>query len=224
MLTAPANAFFFFPGGFGTLDEFFEVVDYMELGLMDRSPVVLVGREFWQPVVTFLREKCCTIGAVNPKEVDSWHIVDTAEEAFELVRHVDERVESCSIDSTSPFCQIGTEWNIFRIMAELVNGFEFLTKLKNEVTVFATQSGHVSSPYMQATYNVGKLLAQAKMTVISGGGPGEQEALCQGVHDANGKSVGFAMRLQGKERLNSFVTSSMSFFFPFIPSFPRQRR
>jgi uncharacterized protein (TIGR00730 family) len=41
MLTSPGNAFVFFPGGFGTLDEFFEVVDYMELGFMDRSPVVL---------------------------------------------------------------------------------------------------------------------------------------------------------------------------------------
>jgi uncharacterized protein (TIGR00730 family) len=216
MLTAPANAFFFFPGGFGTLDEFFEVVDYMELGLMDRSPIILVGRHFWQPVVNFLREKCCAIGAVDPKEMDNWHIVDTAEEGYELVKHVDERVETCTRDSTSPFCQIGSEWNIFRIMAEMVNGFEFLTRLHREVTVFATQSGHVASPYMKSAYTIGKLLANAGATVINGGGPGEQEALCQGVHDMGGRSIGFAMKIHGKERLNPFLTNSMSFFFPFI--------
>jgi uncharacterized protein (TIGR00730 family) len=101
-------------------------------------------------------------------------------------------------------------------MAELVNGFEFLTKLKREVTVFATQSGHVASPYMKAAYDVGKLLANAGATVINGGGPGEQEALCQGVHDMGGTSIGFSMKIHGKERLNPFVSNSMSFFFPFI--------
>ena len=56
MLTSPADAFVFFPGGFGTMDEFFEVVDYMELGQMRKTTVVLVGKEFWTPLLNFLNK------------------------------------------------------------------------------------------------------------------------------------------------------------------------
>src|SRR3990167_3957342 len=57
MLTSPANAFAFFPGGFGTLDEFFEVTDLMELHMLAKAPIVMVGRKFWQPMIDFLSQQ-----------------------------------------------------------------------------------------------------------------------------------------------------------------------
>src|SRR3989338_7064343 len=83
MLTSPGNAFIFFPGGFGTLDQFFEVVDYMELGFMEKTPIVLVGRDYWQPIVDFLKQKSIALAhSLSEKEIQDWHIVETADEAF----------------------------------------------------------------------------------------------------------------------------------------------
>ncbi len=218
MLTAPANAFFFFPGGFGTFDEFFEVVDYMELGLMDRAPIILIGRDFWGPLVKFLRQEVvANLGAVSQEEIDRWHIVETAEDAFELVKNLEERKNACTIDSASPFCQIGTEWNIFRIMAELVNGFEFLTKLTREVTVFATSSSKAGElSYDSAAYEIGTLLAQRKITTITGGGPGLQEVVSKGAHEHGGETVGFPLLFRNDNQTFPHLTKNLPFFFPFI--------
>jgi uncharacterized protein (TIGR00730 family) len=217
MLTSPANAFVFFPGGFGTMDEFFEVVDYMELGLMERAPIVLVGREFWEPLLKFLRQQCAgSIKAVAEQEINNWHVVDTAAEAFEYIKDAADRPNSCTLDSTSPFCQIGTEWNIFRIMAELVNGFELLTKISNDITVFGTQTILPGHQYYEAAYQVGKIFAQNQFTTITGGGPGVQEAANKGAYENGGESIGLDIRIHDKERLNNYVTKSMGFFFPFV--------
>jgi uncharacterized protein (TIGR00730 family) len=217
MLTSPANAFVFFPGGFGTLDEFFEVVDFMELGLMQKAPVILVGKEFWQPLLKFLRS--CSAGLAHsfPEEIiDSWHLVDTAEEAFEFIKDQKLEPQECQVNENGIYCQGGPDWRIFRIMAELVDGFEFLANIKNDVTVFGTKSILPGSSYYNAAYEVGKVLAKNGFTTITGGGPGIMEAANKGAFDAGGESVGVNMRWEKGERINNFVTKNIGFFFPFV--------
>ncbi len=217
MLTSPANAFVFFPGGFGTFDEFFEVVDYIELGHMDKSPIVLVGKEFWQPVVDFLRNKSSRhVHAIVEGDLDNWHVVDTAEEAFAYIKGVKDRPNLCTVDSNNPICKGGTDWRIFRIMAELVDGFEFLTKLDDNVTVLGTKSILPGSPYYDAAYEVGKILSQHGKAVITGGGPGIMEAANKGAFENKGPSVGINMRFERGERVNEYVNKSIGFFFPFV--------
>lgn len=218
MLTSPANAFVLFPGGFGTLDEFFEVVDYMELGWMDRSPIVLVGKDFWQPIVNFLRERSSHEAKSLPEsEINLWKITDSADEAYDFIKNAPDRPNVCSNDPHNPLCEVGTDWKIFRIMAELVDGFEFLSGLKKEVTVLGTKSTLPGSKYYQAAYEVGKLLARHQYTVETGGGPGIMEAANRGAFEAGGVSVGINMRFNdGRERINNFVTKSAGFFFPFV--------
>ncbi|MSU75630.1 MAG: TIGR00730 family Rossman fold protein [Candidatus Magasanikbacteria bacterium] len=218
MLTSPGNAFVFFPGGFGTLDEFFEVVDYMELGFMDKAPIVLVGKEFWEPIVLFLRDKSIAeAGAITEEHIANWHIVDTAEEAFELIKDVPDRPNVCNNDANNPLCQEGTtDWRVFRILAELVEGFEFLTNIKNDVTILGTKTVAPGSPYYIAAYEIGKILAQNQHAVLTGGGPGIMEAANKGALDGKGKSVGINMNVGGQERSNKFLTNSISFFFPFV--------
>ncbi len=218
MLTSPGNAFVFFPGGFGTFDEFFEVVDYMELGFMDKAPIVLVGKEFWEPLVAFLRIQCIgAVGALQESDIANWHIVDTAEEAFELIKDVPDRPNVCNNDINNPLCQEGTtDWRVFRIMAELVDGFEFLMKMKNDVTVLGTKNISSGSPYYQAAYELGKVLAGYQHSVITGGGPGIMEAANKGAFEAGGQSFGININLGGRERVNKYITSSISFFFPFV--------
>ncbi len=218
MLTSPGNAFVFFPGGFGTLDELFEVVDYMEIGQMDKAPVVLVGREFWEPLVHFIRSGAMTkVKAVGENDMENWHVVDTAEEAFELVKDVKDRPNVCNNDPSNPLCHEGpTDWKIFRIMAELVEGFEFLTKVQHDVTVLGTKSILPTSKLYNSAYEVGKLLAQNKFMVVSGGGPGVMEAVSKGSYEAGGESVGINMRLNGHERVNKYLTMSRGFVFPYV--------
>ncbi len=216
MLTSPANAFVFFPGGFGTLDEFFEVVDNMEMGHMQKVPVVLVGKEFWGPIISFLKAKSVkTSFSVSEAEVDRWQVVETAKDAFEFIKNASE-IDACDINSNSPLCKSSLDWGIFRIMAELVDGFEFLTKISRGVTVLGTKSLLPGTTYYNAAYEMGKALAENKFTTITGGGPGIMEAANKGAFEKGGVSVGINMRMEKGERVNNYVTKSIGFFFPFV--------
>lgn len=219
MLTSPANAFVFFPGGFGTFDEFFEVVDYMELGFMPVSPIILVGRSFWEPVVNFVKNKSCQeIGSVKPEEFAKWQIVDTAEEAFELIKDIKDRPDACNLlSSDNPLCQGTEDWRIFRIMSELVDGFEFISKLKNNVTILGTKKIKRGSDYYEQGLLLGKKLAENGYATVTGGGPGIMEAASKGAFENGGESIGINMRFsRGHERHNDYLTNSTGFFFPFV--------
>ena len=93
MLSASAQAYVFFPGGFGTLDELFEIVTLIQTGKMSNEvPVVLVGRAFWGPLVdwitTFLWQQHRFI---EREDISLFHLVDTAEEAFAIIKKTKER-------------------------------------------------------------------------------------------------------------------------------------
>jgi len=216
MLISPSNAFVLFPGGFGTMDEFFEVVDLMELGHMKHTPVILVGKEFWQPLVDFVKEKSMKFGSIKNKDVDRWHIVETAEEAFEFIKDQKDIDNICELDPTNFRCETGgTDWKIFKIMAELVEGFEFLTGMVETVTVLGTRSMSKESPYYESAYQLGKALAENKFTTVTGGGTGIMEAANKGAFEMGGDSVGINMRRGIKESYNAYVKKAISFNFPF---------
>ena len=216
MLTSPANAFVFFPGGFGTLDEFFEVVDNMEIGYMPKVPIVLVGKEFWGPIINFLKAKSAReVHSVMEADVDSWHVVENAKDAFEFIKDLSD-AEFCVDESTNPHCQGSLDWSVFRIMAELVEGFEFLTKISNDVTVLGTKSLLPGTTYYNAAYEVGKMLAENQFVTVTGGGPGIMEAASKGAFEKGGETVGINMRAEKGERVNDYITKSIGFFFPFV--------
>ena len=223
MLTSPGNAFVFFPGGFGTMDEFFEVVDYMELGFMAKAPIILVGSSYWTPIIEFLKHQ--SVGAVHSiseQDMENWRVVDTAEEAFGYIKDVVDQTSTVLNMPPRPVMQRSseqegkTDWQVFRIMAELVDGFEFLMNIQNDVTVLGTKSVLPGSPYYDGAYELGKYLAQSGHATLTGGGPGIMEAANKGAFENGGASVGITMRYGGKERVNQFVTRSISFFFPFV--------
>lgn len=212
MLTSPANAFAFFPGGFGTLDEFFEVLDNIEMGHMEKSELVMVGSEFWQPLVNFMRKKCDEeIGALSSVSFNDFHVVDDAASAFSIIQTAQDRPPALPAQGGG-----NLDWMVFRIMAELVDGFEFLTKVKDDVTVLGTKSILPGSPYYQAAYELGKVLAKNKFMTVTGGGPGIMEAANKGAFESGGESVGINMRFERGERRNNYLTRSIGFYFPFV--------
>ncbi len=72
-----------FPGGFGTLDELFETLTLIQTGKCRRRPILLFGREFWTRLIDF--DLLIDTGMIGPQDVDLFHFVETAEEAWELL-------------------------------------------------------------------------------------------------------------------------------------------
>ena len=88
MLSFAARAYVFFPGGLGTLDEVFELITLIQTKkISEKIPVVLVGKEFWKPVDKWLKEEVYEkYQAVDREDLEIYKIVDSAEEAFELIK------------------------------------------------------------------------------------------------------------------------------------------
>jgi uncharacterized protein (TIGR00730 family) len=75
----------FFPGGFGTLDELFELLTLTQTGKVSRlQPIILYGREFWDGLVDF--GKLADRGLISPEDVDLFRICDDVDAAFEFLR------------------------------------------------------------------------------------------------------------------------------------------
>ena len=75
-----ARAVAVFPGGFGTFDEFFELLTLIQTGKMQPIPILLFGREYWDRVVNF--EAMAEEGVINENDTDLFHWVETADEAW----------------------------------------------------------------------------------------------------------------------------------------------
>lgn len=215
MLTSPANAFVYFPGGYGTMDEFFEVVDLIDQQMMNRVPVVLLGREYWEPLIQFLRTSTCPLGAAEEKDIASWHMVNTADEAFSFIKDVPDIEPACDLDSENFHCAGNIDWKIFRIMAELVEGFEFLTGLTNAITVLGTKSITADSPYYKVAYHLGRSIAEQGYAVVTGGKTGVAEAANKGAFEVGGQSVGIGNKVGASAQVNQYLTKSILFQFPF---------
>lgn len=80
-----ANALVIFPGGFGTLDELFELLTLMQTRKMHRIPVVLVGRDYWSKLINF--GHMATAGTIAPEDLELFSYADDAEGVWsELLR------------------------------------------------------------------------------------------------------------------------------------------
>lgn len=87
MLDYSAEAYVFFPGGFGTLDEFFELITLIQTGKMDRSvPIVLIGGDFWAPLIEWMRGVLLNrFGTIAPADLGIWTLTDDLNEAVHIV-------------------------------------------------------------------------------------------------------------------------------------------
>jgi len=88
MMSFSAQAYVYFPGGFGTLDEFFEIITLIQTKkIATHIPVILVGRDYWSSVCELLKELVYDeYKAVDKEDLDIFTIVDSAEEAMDIVR------------------------------------------------------------------------------------------------------------------------------------------
>jgi uncharacterized protein (TIGR00730 family) len=80
-----SQGFAVFPGGLGTLDEFFEAVTLAQCGHNIKYPIVLVGKEYWTGLIEWLKEVAVENGMISDKDLNLFRIVDTAEEARDKI-------------------------------------------------------------------------------------------------------------------------------------------
>jgi uncharacterized protein (TIGR00730 family) len=81
-----AKAFVILPGGFGTLDELFESLNLIQTRRVERFPVVLIGREYWERMIDWLKNIVFNKGCVSTSDLDIFTIVDTPEETLSVIK------------------------------------------------------------------------------------------------------------------------------------------
>jgi uncharacterized protein (TIGR00730 family) len=88
MLVKYSYAFFALPGGFGTLDEIFELMTLIQTGKIRDFPLVLLGREYWRPLLDFFRDRLVAKHTIDPLDADRLLVTDSPEEAVESITAV----------------------------------------------------------------------------------------------------------------------------------------
>ena len=85
MLVKYSSAFVVMPGGYGTLDEAFEVATLIQTGKLDRFPIIGLGGAFWYDLRKFARETLISEGVIDPEDIKFVHPVESVEEAMSFI-------------------------------------------------------------------------------------------------------------------------------------------
>ncbi len=110
-----------------------------------------------------------------------------------------------------------SSWQIFKIMAEFVDGFDALAKIGPCISIFGSARTKPGSLYYELTVEIARRLATEGFGIITGGGPGIMEAANKGAMLAGGKSVGLNINLPFEQSSNEFIDRdkllSFQYFF-----------
>jgi len=87
-LSFSAEAFIFFPGGFGTLDEFFELLTLIQTEKIEGVPLICVGSEYWNKLKDFIDSEMLARGYIDPKDNSLFTITDDLDEVVNIIKKV----------------------------------------------------------------------------------------------------------------------------------------
>ena len=89
MLAFASEVYVYFPGGFGTMDEFFELVTLIQTKKIESVPIVLVGKDFWEPLLAYFKKTMLKENkTISKEDLDLFHLVDDADAAYKYVLKV----------------------------------------------------------------------------------------------------------------------------------------
>lgn len=106
---------------------------------------------------------------------------------------------------------IHESWKIFQVMAEFVEGYERLVRIKPSVSVFGSSRTKPSSEFYRFAEATGKELSEAGFSVVTGGGPGTMEAVNKGAFQGPSLSIGLNIELPNQEISNKYQDISLRF-------------
>ncbi|AOU99098.1 Rossman fold protein, TIGR00730 family [Acidihalobacter yilgarnensis] len=102
-------------------------------------------------------------------------------------------------------------WKIFQVMAEFVEGFERLARIRPSVSIFGSARIPQESPLYRLTEDIALRLSEAGFAVVSGGGPGLMEAANKGAYQGKSLSVGLNIQLPHEQNSNDYQDLSLTF-------------
>ncbi len=132
------------------------------------------------------------------------------EKPADLIKDAFEQKEWHEIHTTD-------SWRVFKILSEIVEGFEKLARIGPCVSIFGSARTHYNDKYYKMAEDIAFKLTQAGYGVITGGGPGIMEAANKGARRGQGKSVGINIDLPFEQKPNPYIDAdkliSFDYFF-----------
>ena len=109
-----------------------------------------------------------------------------------------------------------SSWQIFKIMAEFVDGFETLNKIGPCISIFGSARTKPGTRYYELAVQTSRRLSEEGFGIITGGGPGIMEAANKGAQLAGGKSVGLNIELPFEQKSNPYIDTDKSMHFDYF--------
>jgi hypothetical protein len=79
-------AYVLMPGGFGTMDEIFEVLTLIQTGKLPKRPIVCMGADYWMSLRQFLRETMLKIGTISLEDLELWYVTDSPSDGVNYIK------------------------------------------------------------------------------------------------------------------------------------------
>ena len=98
MFTKYAQGFIVLPGGFGTLDELFEAITLIQTHSMPKTPIVLIGVEYWQPLIDLIYNRALRNNLLTENDAKIITVTDDVQEAFHIIVRCCKDIKECGID------------------------------------------------------------------------------------------------------------------------------
>src|SRR5687768_9748111 len=128
----------------------------------------------------------------------------------------DERIKKAFQKRDWPEIRISDSWQIFKIMAEFVEGFEKMSRIGPCVSIFGSARTQPENKYYVLAEEIAYKLTQSGYGVITGGGPGIMEAANKGARRGNGKSVGVNIALPFEQLPNPYIDNDKMINFDYF--------
>ncbi|MBK5285020.1 MAG: TIGR00730 family Rossman fold protein [Bacteroidia bacterium] len=117
----------------------------------------------------------------------------------------EEKIRKAFTDKNWQQIKAHDSWQVFRVLAEFVDGFEKLGKIGPCVSIFGSARTKAGHPFYNLAEDIAYKLTKEGYGIITGGGPGIMEAANKGAQRANGKSVGLNIELPHEQKPNDFI-------------------
>lgn len=92
-LAFAAEAYIYFPGGFGTLDELFEILTLVQTNKIEKVPIILFGKKYWKNLDKFIKNTLVKGEKLDLKDIDLYTITDSVDEVIKIIRNAPLRVD-----------------------------------------------------------------------------------------------------------------------------------
>ena len=85
LLVRYSVGFIIFPGGFGTVDELFEIITLVQCNRMSKVPIILMHKDYWAPIELWIQTRALENNLINPEDINIITLTDSVEEAANLI-------------------------------------------------------------------------------------------------------------------------------------------